>query len=105
MTKYSQTLKLLTTVSAITLTALSISPSAQAQSAFTWGQASETAKNDRALSEAQIQIKYDGINAIPQLNVSANTGDVVVSRQDSVSFQTYWNYGAFIARGSPDILD
>jgi len=31
-------------------------------------------------------------------NVSANTGDVVVSHQDSVTFQTYWNFGAFIER-------
>ena len=101
MTKYS---KMLTTVSAITLLAVSVSTNAQAQSAFTWGQVSETAQTDRALSEAQIQIKYDGINAIPQLNVSANTGDVVASRQESVSFRTYWNYGAFIERAEVRIF-
>jgi len=96
MTKLSTTLKLLATVSAIAFVAAPSSSLAQAQSAFTWGEVSETAETDRALSDAKIQIKYDGINADPQLNVSANTGDVVASRQESVSFQTFWNYGAFI---------
>ncbi len=104
MTNYSNTLKALTTVSAIALATLSVSTIATAQSSFSWGQGSETAKTDKALSDAKIQIKYDGINAIPQLNVSANTGDVVVSRQDSTAFQTYWNYGAFIERAEVRIF-
>jgi len=96
MTYYTKTLKTLTTVSVIALFTITGSNLAQAQSAFTWGHGDKAAETDKALSEAQIQIKYDGINAIPQLNVSANTGDVVVSRQESVTFNTYWNYGAFI---------
>ncbi len=104
MTKYSNTLKALTTVSVIALAAVSASTFAQAQSDFTWGNVSEASKTDKALSDAKIQIKYDGINAIPQLNVSANTGDVVASRQESVSFQTYWNYGAFIERAEVRIF-
>ena len=104
MTHYSKTLKTLTTVSAIALASFSANTLAEAQSAFSWGQGSEAAKTDKALSDAQIQIKYDGINAIPQLNVSANTGDVVVSRQESTTFQTYWNYGAFIKRAEVRIF-
>ncbi len=104
MAKFSTTLKALTTVSAIAFAATSGSSLAQAQSAFTWGDVSEEAKTDRALSDAKIQIKYDGINAVPQLNVSANTGDVVASRQENVSFQAYWNYGAFIDRAEVRIF-
>jgi len=96
MTYYTKTFKVLTTVSVIALFAVTGVNFAQAQSAFSWGFGDKAAETDKALSDAQIQIKYDGINAIAQLNVSANTGDVVVSRQDSVSFNTYWNYGAFI---------
>ena len=96
MTYYTKTLKALTTVSVIAF--ITVSGFAQAQTAFKWGHGSEEAQTDKALSEAQIQIKYDGINAVPQLNVSVNRGDVVVSRQDNVTFQTYWNYGAFINR-------
>ena len=98
MTHYSNTLKVLTTVSAIALATLSTRTAAHAQSAFSWRQGSEVETQDKALSDANIQIKYDGINAIPQLNVSANTGDVVVSRQEGATFQTYWNFGAFIER-------
>lgn len=104
MTKFSHTIKTLTTVSTIALFAVTGTTLAQAQSAFTWGHGAEAAKTDKALSDAQIQIKYDGINAISQLNVSANTGDVVVSRQESVSFQTYWNYGAYIKRAEVRIF-
>lgn len=93
-----KTLKALTTVSAIAMTVMSGTHLAHAQSAFSWGHGGEAAETDKALSDAQIQIKYDGLNAVPQLNVSANNGDVVVSKQDNVSFQTYWNYGAFIDR-------
>jgi len=104
MTYYTKTYKVLSTVSAIALFAITGNNLAFAKTAFTWGYDDETARTDQALSDAQIQIKYDGINAIPQLNVSANTGDVVVSRQDSVSFQTYWNYGAFIERAEVRIF-
>ena len=92
MTHYTKTRKTLTTVSALAIFAVTGPTLASAQSAFTWGHDGETAQTDHALSEAQIQIKYDGINAISQLNVSANNGSVVVSRQDEVKFQTFWNY-------------
>ena len=104
MTYYTKTFKALTTVSAIAMLAISGISFAQTPTAFSWGHGGQTAETDKALSDAQIQIKYDGINVIPQLNVSANTGDVVVSRQESVSFQTYWNYGAFINRAEVRIF-
>ena len=106
MTYYTRTYKALSTVSVIALFAISSMnlAHAQNQTAFSWGHGSETAKTDQALADAQIQIKYDGINAVPQLNVSVNTGDVAISRQDSALFQTYWNYGAFIDRAEVRIF-
>ncbi len=104
MTYYTKTLKTLTSTSVLTIFAASGTNFAHAQTNFTWGHGGETAQTDKALADAQIQVKYDGINAVPQLNVSANAGDVVVSRQDSVSFQTYWNYGAFIERAEVRIF-
>lgn len=90
----------LASVSAIAIVAVSPSYDAFAQSApnqaFSWGFSDEKAKTDKALSDAQVQIKYDGINAITQLNVSANNGAIVASKQEHVTFQTFWNYGAFI---------
>jgi len=98
MTNFNNTFKALSTVSAIAIFAASGQGLAEAQSAFKWGHGGERAATDKALSDAEVQIKYDGINAVSQLNVSANNGSVVVSRQDNVSFQTFWNYGAFIER-------
>ena len=106
MTYYKNTpLKALTTVSAIALAALSGTTVAHAQSVFSWGHGGQAAETDQALSDAQIQIKYDGINAVPQLNVSVNTGDVAVSRSEAVTFNTFWNYGAFIDRSEVRIFD
>jgi len=106
MTYYKSTpLKTLTTVSAIALTALSGTSLAHAQSAFSWGHGGQAAETDKALSDANIQIKYDGIYAVPQLNVSVNRGDVAVSRSEVVTFNTYWNYGAFIDRSEVRIFD
>ncbi len=105
MTYSLNTLKVLTTVSAIAIFAAAGSITAKAQTAFSWGQNSEAERTDKALSDAQVQIKYDGINAIPQLNVSANAGDVAVSKQEPVNFQTYWNYGAFIERSEIRIFN
>ena len=108
MTHYNnKTLKAFTTVSVAALMMASGAPYAQTNpdAAFSWGHNSATTKMDKALSDAKIQIKYDGINAVPQLNVSANTGDVVVSRQTDVTFRPYWNYGAFIDHSEIRIFD
>jgi len=97
MTYFTKKFTALATVSSIAI--LSVSGIADAQqSVFKWGADNEEVQTDRALSEAQIQIKYDGINAESQLNVTANNGSVLVSRQENITFQTFWNYGAFIER-------
>ena len=100
----TRTTKALTTASALVLAAMANYSSVTAQPAFSWGFGDEASETDKALSDAQIQIKYDGISAIPQLNVSANTGDLVVSRSDAVTFNSYWNYGAFINRAEVRIF-
>lgn len=96
MKRFTLKIKALATVSILAM--LSVSGLAQAQPVFKWGVNGIDEQIDRALSQADVQIKYDGINAETQLNVNANNGSVVVSRQENVTFQTFWNYGAFIDR-------
>ena len=98
MTYFAKKLKALATVSTLAMVTMFGFGTAQAQPVFQWGTAGQVEQIDEALSQAQVQIKYDGINAETQLNVSANNGSVVVSRQENVTFQTFWNYGAFINR-------
>ena len=100
---YSRTkLTKLVSVSGLAMSLIWSTTMAYAQSnsdpAFSWSNSSETAQVDRDLSDANVQVKYDGLNAVPQLNVSLNSGDVIVSRQEGGQFQTYWNYGAFIEK-------
>jgi len=98
MTHFTTKFKALVTVSTLALLTISGFGLAEAQPVFKWGVNSVDEQTDRALSAAEVQIKYDGINAETQLNVNANNGAVVVSRQENVTFQTFWNYGAFIDR-------
>lgn len=98
MTYFSKKQRTLATVSTLAILTISGFGIADAQSAFKWGVDSQVSETDYALSKANIQIKYDGIHAETQLNVNANNGAVVVSRQEGVKFQTFWNYGAFIER-------
>ncbi len=65
---------------------------------FSWGFDRENAEIDQKLAQANIQIKYDGLDVSPYLNVTANQGDVTVSRSEPVQFKTYWNYGTFIKK-------
>ena len=92
----------LMSVSGLALSLFLGTAAANAQSnsdaAFSWTNNGEAVQVDRDLSDARIQVKYDGLNAVPQLNVSLNSGDVVLSRQDVGQFHAYWNYGAFIER-------
>ena len=104
MTNYNKTFLTLTTASTFAMLAFSTQDAAHAQTSFSWGHGGETVEVDKALSDAQIQIKYDSINATPQLNVNANNGAVTASRQDNVSFNSFWNYGAFIKRGEVRIF-
>ena len=70
----------------------------------TWAHSSET-KVDKDLAEADIQIKFDGLDVTTQLNVTANNGSVTVLRGAPVEFSTFWNYGHFIERGEIRIFD
>ena len=72
---------------------------------FSWGFDSNESRTDQGLAEANIQIKYEGVDVQPQLNVTANNGEVVVEAGESVTFQTYWNYGAFINRSEIRIFE
>ena len=93
----------LTTTSAFALiSAAVLGGTAHAQAlnlpAVSWSHSSET-KTDRDLAEADIQIKYDGLDVTTQLNVTANNGSVTALRGAPVEFSAFWNYGQFIERG------
>ena len=104
MTRQLNIHKALTTVSAIAMVTITDGNVAEAQSAFQWADGNNITRTDKTLSEVDIQIKYDGINVTPQLNVSTQDGTVVLSKQESVIFQTYWNYDAFIERAEVRIF-
>jgi len=93
----------LTTTSAIALiSAAVLGGTAHSQApnlpAVSWSHSSET-EVDRDLAEADIQIKYDGLDVVTQLNVTANNGAVTVQRGSPVAFSTFSNYDNFIERG------
>ena len=99
----------LTTTSVFALIGAAVlSGTAQAQvsnlPAVSWSHSSET-KTDRDLDEADIQIKYDGLDVMTQLNVTANNGSVTVLRGSSVDFSAFWNYGHYIERSEIRIFD
>ncbi len=108
MTHLNSKMTKLVSASALVLIALAGTSGVHAQvidSAFSW-ETNPTVENvDRALSDANIQIRYDGINAVPQLNVTVNSGDVVASRQDVTTFQAFWNYGAYIERAEVRVFE
>ncbi len=52
---------------------------------------------DKALARADIQVRYDGLDARPRLNVVAAPN--AVRRGGAVSFSTYSNYQLWLARG------
>ena len=72
---------------------------------FSWGFDSNEVLTDRGLAEANIQLKHEGVDVQPQLNVSANNGEVAIRNGEAVTFQTYWNYGAFIDRSEIRIFE
>ena len=99
----------LTTTSAFALIGASVfggTVHAQATNlpAVSWSHSSET-ETDRDLAEADIQIKYDGLDVATQLNVTANNGSVTGLRGTPVEFSVFWNYGHFIERGEIRIFD
>ena len=103
----------LTTASAVALTSSLIGISvlggaAHAQvsnlPAISWSSSVGT-KTDKSLSEADVQIKYDGLDVATQLNVTANNGSVSALRSSPLEFSTFWNYGHYIDRAEVRIFD
>jgi len=93
----------LTTTSAFAIIGAAVlGGTAQAQAtnlpAVSWSISNET-ETDRDLADADIQIKYDGLDVTTQLNVTANNGSVTAFRGSPVEFTTFSNYSHFIERG------
>jgi len=53
---------------------------------------------DVALEKASIQIKNDGLDSEPYLNVVAQDNAVTALRGQAITFHPFWNYGAFIEK-------
>lgn len=61
--------------------------------------------NDVALSETDIQIKFDGLDVEPMLNVGIQNNRVSVAHGQPIEFYSYSNYLPFIQRGEIRIFD
>ena len=113
MTYYIKKIKHVSTASTVALTTALLAfgvlnQTAQAQKsspAFNWNYATDANQVDKALSDADIQIKYDGLDVTTQLNVTANNGAVSIVRNAPATFKTFWNYGHFIERSEIRIFD
>ncbi|MGB0905846.1 MAG: TonB-dependent receptor [Maricaulaceae bacterium] len=60
---------------------------------------------DVALYDANVQIKNDGLDNAPYLNVAAKHNAVRVERAMGTTFQPFWNYGSFIESAEVRIFD
>ena len=79
MTYFTKKMKSLATVSTLALALFGFG-TAQAQPIFQWGVNSQVEQTDRALSEANVQIKFDGICL---LYTSPSPRDGLLSRMPS----------------------
>ena len=61
--------------------------------------------NDVALAATDIQVKFDGLNIEPKLNVGLQDDAVTVSRHEQMVFRAYSNYEAFIQRAEIRIFN
>ena len=61
--------------------------------------------NDVALAATDIQVRFDGLDITPKLNVGLKNDAVTVSRNELMVFQAYSNYEAFIHRAEVRIFD
>ena len=113
MTYFKNKISRISTASTLALTVCLISAggigvNAVAQSAvspFSWDFAENENRTDRALANADIQIKYDGLDVETQLNVTANNGATSVSRGFPTEFSAFWNYGHYIHHAEVRIFD
>lgn len=60
---------------------------------------------DKKLSEVDIQIKYDGLDVTPILNVGLRDDAVSVTKGDMINFRVYSNYHGFINRAEIRVFD
>jgi hypothetical protein len=63
-----------------------------------------TRKTDIALSNADVQIKFDGLGAKPRLNLKLN-GDTVPKKGSTATFTSEMNYPAYVERGELRVID
>ena len=61
--------------------------------------------NDVALAATDIQVRFDGLDITPKLNVGLKNDAVTVSRNELMVFQAYSNYEAFIRRAEIRIFN
>lgn len=62
-------------------------------------------KTDLALYNANIQIKNDGLDNAPYLNIAPDQNSMTASRIADTKFHTFWNYGAFIEKAEVRIFE
>ncbi len=60
---------------------------------------------DLRLEEVDIQVKFDGLSAVPILNVSTKPIERLVGQAEEVVFFGSWNYPGWIARSEVRILN
>ncbi|WP_298258136.1 hypothetical protein [uncultured Litoreibacter sp.] len=64
-----------------------------------------TRKTDIALSNADIQVKFDGLGADPSLDLAITNAQKNYKAGDTISFRSKTNYPAYIARGEVRFVD
>ena len=61
--------------------------------------------SDVALAATDIQVRFDGLDITPKLNIGLKNDAVTVSRNELMVFQAYSNYQAFIQRAEVRIFN
>lgn len=64
-----------------------------------------TRNTDIALSNADVQVKFDGLGATPALDLAITSDQKRYEAGDTVTFRSKTNYPAYLARGEVRILD
>ncbi|WP_299191215.1 hypothetical protein [uncultured Litoreibacter sp.] len=64
-----------------------------------------TRKTDIALSEADVQVKFDGLGADPSLNLAVTGEPRDYKPGELITFRSKTNYPAYLARGEVRIVD
>ncbi|MEP3296602.1 hypothetical protein [Tateyamaria sp.] len=64
-----------------------------------------TRATDIALSNADVQVKFDGLGATPVLNLAITSDQTEYEEGDTVTFRSKTNYPAYLTRGEVRIID